>query len=96
MGNVKWRTGLSAKIERIEVERETESCVWFTPRWSSGGPVKHLKRTSYENYFDTWREAHAHLLAHATASLECARLHLAEAQVRHGNIVGMKPPAGEE
>lgn len=41
----------SPSIQIVDVERESESSVWLDGR-------RCAKRSSYENYCDTWQEAH--------------------------------------
>jgi hypothetical protein len=85
--SIKYRTrGLSFPgIDAIEVERETEHCVWINGRKSN-------KVGSWENYHDTWEQAHAFLLAEAQAALDIARNRLQQAQDTYGNVKGMNPP----
>lgn len=42
-------------IEKVQVERETEKCVWI--KMPSSNIRKTLKRSDYESYFDTFEEA---------------------------------------
>lgn len=72
-------------IERVEVERETDSSVWVNGR-------RNAKRGEYWNYWNTWDDAKAFLLKEAEDNLISARLRLSKAQGEHGNIVGMKNP----
>ena len=55
---IKYRTNYKdfrgPTIERVEVERESESSVWIKGRRSN-------KRSDYANYFDTWEEAFNYL-----------------------------------
>jgi len=71
----------SSTIDKVDVHGETPSFVIL----KNG---RKEKKDGY--YFDTWEEAHAHLLATAEGELTSARRHLATAQGRHGNIKGMK------
>lgn len=43
-------------------------------------------------YFRSWEDAHASLLAEAEQRLKAARVNLSRAQGMHGNIVGLKKP----
>lgn len=54
------------------------------------------KRSSWENYFDSWDEAKQFLLDEAQQKLDMCRRSLADAQSKFGNIKGMKPPADEK
>jgi len=71
-----------AQITPIECERESEQSVYVNGR-------RRGKRTEYENYFDSWEEAHAALLAASTEHLAIARARLQKAQGFHGNVKGM-------
>lgn len=55
-----------AKIEAVEVERETECFVWIKGRRNS-------KKTEYYNYFDSFNEAKSALLKNAVRALETAK-----------------------
>lgn len=86
MTTTKFRAGdYRNRITAIEIERETDSSVWIGGRRSA-------KSTEYDNYFDTWDEAHKFLLDKAGALLDAARHRLQQAQAAHGNIKGMKQP----
>lgn len=50
------------------------------------------KRSSDIDFFPTWEEAHAHMLAKAERELAGARYRLQQAQGALGNIKGMKKP----
>jgi len=53
---IKYKTdGWNSLIERIEVERETDSSVWIKGR-------RCAKASSYNNYFDKWDQAKDYLL----------------------------------
>jgi hypothetical protein len=73
-------------IEAVEVEKETEACVWIRGR-------RIAKRSSYERYFDTWAEAKADLMQRAEEAIAHARRSLERANGYLGNVKGMKPPA---
>lgn len=87
---VKYRTGstqygVAAKIEEIEIEKETDSSVWVRGRRLG-------KNTSWDTYHDTWEAAHAHLMAEAEKHVQSARLALERAKGAQGNVKGMKKP----
>lgn len=103
----KWKTSTSYpdKITQVSCSRETEKAVWTLERaWTIDGyddskpPIerRRMKRSDYENFHDTWEEAHAFLLARADRELESARRRLAAAQGTHGNVKGMRKPAETE
>ena len=54
------------EIELVEVERETESCVWINGR-------KNSKATSYECYHDTAEQAKQHIIAEAQKEVDAAK-----------------------
>lgn len=79
----KYKTGWKCdKIEKIEVERETDSSVWINGR-------RHYKRSVNEKYFDTWELAHACLLSRAEQKAADARMRLGRANGELGNVKGM-------
>ena len=82
-GSTNW--GVEAKIEEVEVDRETESSVWV-----NGNRLQ--KSTEYHTYHDTWDAAHSYLLERAKNKVEYARRQLEEHKSRLGNIKGMKKP----
>lgn len=55
-------------IERVEILRETEKSVFF-PRTTFEnkdiGERRESKSSGYGKYYDTWNEAHGHLLDNA-------------------------------
>jgi hypothetical protein len=86
-----------ASIEAVEAEKETKKCVWIKGWTFDGGPgtgalKRHEKVGAYENYFDSWAQAHAYLVERAEDALTDARRSLQEAQGHLGNVKGMKPP----
>jgi hypothetical protein len=80
------RVGLFwGEIKPVEVERETESSVWISGRRQS-------KRSSYQNYFDSWEEARAFKIEDCEREVAAARRELEYANSKLGNIKGMKKP----
>ncbi len=79
------------EISEVEVIRETEKCVVTKNRGRERREQKESQRTKW---CDTWEEAHAYLLARAEEHARQARLRLAEANGKLGNVKGMKPPDG--
>lgn len=87
MSIIKWRTRSGrTEIVPIEVERESEQCVWIKGRRNS-------KITGWECFHDTWDAARQRLLDGAEAKLQAARQALQRAQDYHGNVKGLKRPA---
>jgi len=78
-----WSRRPEPKIIKVECERETDMCIWENGR-------KHLKRSAYYNYFDTWKEAYDHILKLAKDRVVSARLQLDSAKGLLGNIKGLK------
>ncbi len=76
------------KIQRVRVLRET-ACQIVLADCSPGN----ARRAKADTYFPTWEEAHQHLLRQTQRELDAARLALARAQGRHGNVKGMRPNA---
>ena len=61
---IKYRL-FGTSIDAIEVVRETEKYVYLTKHdlWGGAiGAVKEAKRSEYQNWFDSWKEAHTFLL----------------------------------
>lgn len=81
---VKYRTRWD-QIERVEVDRETESSVFINGRRSA-------KVSGYENFHDSWAAAHACLLAKHQLQVNQLRRQLEAANGKLGNIKGMKAP----
>jgi hypothetical protein len=63
----KYKTGGWGKflIEKIEVEKETEKCVFIKRTDYKGKPIldRNNKRSDYYNFFDTFEEAKQFLLS---------------------------------
>lgn len=75
----------SRKIERVEVERESDSSVWIKGR-------RHSKTADYASYFDTWALAREALRTAATIKVDLAQRRLAEAQAELAAIEALQPP----
>ena len=88
---IKYRVELlfTPKIEKREVERETEKSVFWTTK--SGFKERSLKNTTYYRWFDTWEEGHKLILHLAQERVNSLRLQLDTAKGTLGNIKGMKP-----
>jgi hypothetical protein len=98
-GLVKFKTGgINGGIERVEVIRETEACVYVpTQGWSrtGKGERREAKRSDWTQYHDTWADAHAYLMGKAQSCVDSARRELEQANGRLGNVKGMKPPKAD-
>ena len=77
------------RIEPINVDRESDACVWINGRRKN-------KVSTDEIIFDSWDEAKAWLLQRAEKKLNSARRQLERAQGEYGNVKGMKPPQERE
>ena len=73
------------KIEKVEIEKETDKSVWIDGR-------RHAKESSNEKYTDDFDEAKLFLLEIAERKLRSARLSLQNAQGFYGNVKGLKNP----
>lgn len=76
-----WRVS----IEIVECDKETESSVWIKGR-------RNNKRSSYENYFDTFDEAREFCLYSAVKKVVSAQRALEEANIMLDIVKGMKEP----
>lgn len=100
---IKWKASRyeTDRIKRVECTRETEKAVWVLEYpWTLDGdckkkPPKECRRNKYsttENYFDTWEDAHAFLLAEAESRAQGVRVELQRAISYLGSVKGMKKP----
>jgi hypothetical protein len=76
-----------ARIEAIEVVRETEKTVTID---NTGHESRESKRSEFQNWFDTWEDAHAFLLTIQQLEVTALRLKLESANETLGRIKGMK------
>lgn len=88
------RKWIRAKIEEVEVSRETEKCVFIAGKDVRGRPADHRenKVSEYYEFHETWEAAHTRLMEIANANVLSARRRLEEANSTLGNIKGMKCP----
>lgn len=77
------------RIERAEIERETEKTVWIV---RGHGPSVQRRKDGWELYFDTWEGARNALLARCESRVNGLRIQLMIAEGDLGNVKGMKPP----
>lgn len=54
------------KIKAVKIDRETEKCIWV-----NGHRV--AKISEWECFFDTWQDAHSHILGRTQELVESAR-----------------------
>lgn len=85
---IKYRTRWD-NIEAVEVLRETDKMVFVHGR---GGrkEEREAKRSDYQNWFDSWGEAKAFLVANAEKDVEDARMQLERAKGKLGQLLGMR------
>ena len=82
-----------AKIEEVEVLRETAQCIFVSTNKTKSNPNgerKELKMTEWYEYYDTWDAAHAALTDKAERQVTNARLALEIANSFAGNVKGMR------
>ena len=77
------------RIERHEVLRETESCVFLENEFRTIGEVRELKKRTW---FDTWAQAHDFIVALAFYKVESCESRLQEATEKFAAINAMKEP----
>ena len=87
---IKYRTCWD-KIEAVEVLRETEKTV-FLPGRGRRNEEREAKRSDYQNWFDSWDDAKAFLVAGAERKVETARMNLERAKGKLGQLRGMREP----
>lgn len=83
---IKYRTRRD-KIEAVEVIRVTDANVFLQ---TNGKERREAKRSSYQNWFDTWEEAKSFLVMHAEISVEEAHMILERAKGKLGQLRGMR------
>ncbi len=88
---LKWKTN-DVEITRVAVDRETKHYVFFNGlRFRD----KQAKRSDFECFFDTWQEAHDHLIKRAEARLRAAESALSGAQRYLRTLENMEEPNGD-
>lgn len=86
----KYKTGgWKELIEECDALRETEHFVYLK---GSLGERRVAKRGEYDNYFNSWEEAHNFLLERAEAEVEGYQNRLESAKGRLDNIKVLKKP----
>ena len=74
-------------IIAVECERETASSVFINGR-------RNAKRSTYENYYDTWEDAHSALLLAAERRVANYRSELDKTEAALEEIQSMTKPGG--
>lgn len=92
----KYVTGYTAdKIKQVEVIRETEAFVYL-PGYQGGKERREAKVSKYDQYHDSWNEAHQYLTGKAQEEVDAIRRRLEQAKGKLGNIKGLKNPEAKE
>jgi hypothetical protein len=88
------RKWIKAKIQEIEVSRETGKCLFIAGIDHRGRPIesRENKISEYYEFHESWDIAHARLMEIANGNVLSARRRLEEANSTLGNIKGMKCP----
>ncbi len=93
MKNYKYKRGGYAlckeAIERVEITRESEKCVWEK---TQHGEYLHKKHSRSETYYDSWDEAHEDLLKHVESILEREKDSVIAAQEILNEVKAMQNP----
>ena len=82
-----------AKIEEVEVVRETEHCLFLPAlptKRNPKGETKELKFSEWHEYHDSWEDAHAALTTKANQKVQTALRNLELANSFAGNVKGMR------
>lgn len=77
------RHDLSARIDEIEVDRETDSSIWVNGR-------RLAKFTEWHNHYDTWDKAHTALMERQQSRCESLRRNLGYSEMRLDSIKMMR------
>lgn len=77
---IKFRTRYDARIEEIEVIRETAQSVYFASDWAcySNGRREAKRTANGYNYFDTWAEAKAFLVYREQSAIRNLKQQIAD------------------
>lgn len=81
--SIKYQINYAQKIEKVEIERETESSVWI-----NGSRLS--KHSRYSAFFNTWEEAHAFILDKAERRVAAYARNLESATKSLKEIQSMK------
>jgi len=75
-------------IEAIETIKETEKTVWFMS--DRGRECREAKQSSYQNWFNTFKEAKDFLMGKKQSKIDGLRRQLEVAKSEFGNLKGLK------
>ncbi len=80
---IKYRS-FCGEIKAIEVLRETDKMVYISEH------TREAKRSDHQNWFDSWDDAKAFLVAKAKEEVAIAQMNLERAKVKLWQIQGMR------
>lgn len=92
----RWHDSAMAIIETVEVLRETERQVFLPSSRPGGKERKENKESGWQNYFDTWEQAHDFLVEEATKTVDWAARQLEQHTASLENLNGMENPVSME
>lgn len=78
-----------ARIEPVEVIRETEKMVVIAGHGWNNKECKEAKRSNYQNFFDTWDEAHQFLVISAENLVAAAEKRLSDCKTNLDKVKGL-------
>lgn len=93
--SVKFRTWVPDRIDKVEILRETDKCVFLYNKFRRGGVERAAKVTEFHAYHDTWEEAKAYLLDIAEAAVEKAEMRLNNRKRVLESVLALQPPADD-
>ena len=80
-------------IEEVTIERVTDKSVWIIEDWyGTKRTIRSLRLTDYTQYWDTWDEAHAHLLEGCESKADGLRKQLQAANTHLGQVRTQSKP----
>jgi hypothetical protein len=78
MATVKWQISYGGELTRVEIEKETDKCVWI--KWSCGRVDRTLKINSWHKFFNSFPEAKQYLVDRARTAVERCKRDLPDAE----------------
>jgi hypothetical protein len=82
--------GWRQEIEICTIVRETDKCVWI--KEGDSRERRELKKSRSGVFFNTWREAHEHVVANAVDKIRSCQESLLEAEEDLVRIENLKNP----
>lgn len=93
---IKWHTGYASRewIEPVTCIKETKCYLWIKPKDWRGREegMRYSKDSSWNQFHNTWEEAHSYLLSKAQAEFDRAHRRLESATGHLGRIQGLRKP----